>query len=599
MIVALAALIGAGPIGAQSKKKSPGKALSAQEVFKRALPSVVAIDCLGPNAAKLSTASGFIVSDAGRILTSFHVIQACQSMTVRLSNGDAYDTVNVVDTDVRKDLALIRIKAVSLPAIALGDSDEVEVGQQVYSIGNPVGLQNTLQQGLVSGTRQVEGFHLIQVSASINPGNSGGPILDAQARVVGIATAKVTGAENLGFAVPINYAKGLLETKTEMSFSTFALTMIMANKQAAAAAPPPPPPPPPGATSPGVVRPPAVPAAPPSTSAGAGAVQPPTVKVAYAVLARACTPGLRWGFLAPAKEAEFLTTDPQACFQVDLAGMHKGEKGRIEWRNPLGTVALTRDMDPGESASMAWQQSLLLAGQSASFTPGEWQVRVYWGEQGVVSLPFRVSEAAPNALELKSSTVLPLGTVNSPYWYRFTLAGGTPPYRWSGGDPASGLTLSSDGVLSGTPARQAGLRIPVKVEDSAGNSLARTVGLGVAPPPAMHSGAAVLTTSPNPADPCKSAAGTTAFRTTDSTVWVVFATQGGKANETGAVQWLNPAGDPVWFNTVKATKDGGECMQAGATLAKIKDLAPGSWRVRLLWDSSEVFNVPFTLVKPQ
>jgi TonB family protein len=219
-----------GPVlGADKKKPKP---LSAAEVFKRSVPAIVAIDCLGPKNARIGTASGFLVADNGKILTNLHVIQQCQALTVRLSNGDAYDSANVIEVDARKDIALIRIRAVSLPVLALGDSNALEIGQAVYSIGNPSGLQNTLQQGLVSGYREMPGYRVVQVSASINPGNSGGPVLDDQGNVIAIAAMKIVNAENLGFAIPINYAKGYLDTKTEISFATFATAM----KQAIAAA---------------------------------------------------------------------------------------------------------------------------------------------------------------------------------------------------------------------------------------------------------------------------------------------------------------------------------------------------------------------------
>jgi S1-C subfamily serine protease/streptogramin lyase len=204
--------------GADKKKAKP---LTPAEVFKRSTPGIVVIDCQGENNAK-STASGFLVSANGKILTNLHVIITCQSLKVRLSNGDIYDTADVVEVDGRKDLALIRIKAVSQPVLPLGDSNDLEVGQVVYSIGNPNGLQNTLQQGLISSFRQQEGYKLVQVSASINPGNSGGPILDDQGHVVAVAVSKIQGMENLGFAVPINYAKGFLDTTTSTPFPTFA-----------------------------------------------------------------------------------------------------------------------------------------------------------------------------------------------------------------------------------------------------------------------------------------------------------------------------------------------------------------------------------------
>lgn len=225
---------------ADKKKVKP---LTASEVFKRSVPAIVAIDCMDEKHAKISTASGFFVAENGKILTNVHVIQQCHGLIVRLSNGDIYDSAYLMELDPRRDLALIRIKAVSLPVLPLGDSNDIEVGQTVYSIGNPAGLQNTLQAGLVSGYQQLNGYRMVQVGASINPGNSGGPILDDQGRVIAIAVAKVNtpGTENLGFAIPINYAKGYLDSKTEMPFSAFAEALkraVAANGGGDVASPP-------------------------------------------------------------------------------------------------------------------------------------------------------------------------------------------------------------------------------------------------------------------------------------------------------------------------------------------------------------------------
>jgi S1-C subfamily serine protease/sugar lactone lactonase YvrE len=228
--VAVACLLAIPGLSADQKKAKP---LSASEVFKRSVPGIVAIDCFGEDSKPIATASGFLVADNGKILTNVHVIAQCQTVSVRLSNGDTYDAPVVQEVDARKDLAMIRIKAVSLPFLTLGDSDKIEIGQTVYSIGNPKGLQNTLQQGLVSGFHQAVGYRAVQVSASINPGNSGGPVLDDQGRVIAVAMSKITDAENLGFAVPINYAKGFLDSKTDTPFAVFATAMRQAFANAA------------------------------------------------------------------------------------------------------------------------------------------------------------------------------------------------------------------------------------------------------------------------------------------------------------------------------------------------------------------------------
>lgn len=223
------------PLHSADRKKRHGKPLDATEIFKRSAPGIVLINCLNEKGAVASLGTGFLVSSDGRIATNFHVIDTCRAVSVKFANGDIYDAPMVVDTDVRKDLALIRVKAVNTPALPLGDSDDLEVGQRIYSIGNPSGLQNTLQDGLVNGFRQVTGYKLVQVSASLNPGNSGGPILDEEGAVVAIAARIVRGAENLGFAIPINYLKGYLETRTEVPFGTFAaaMTPILAKLKAA------------------------------------------------------------------------------------------------------------------------------------------------------------------------------------------------------------------------------------------------------------------------------------------------------------------------------------------------------------------------------
>ena len=268
-VIVIGLLAGLGSIPGWSADKKKGKPLTPTEVFKRSTPGIVEIEGLAENNAKV-TGSGFLVSPNGKIITNLHVIVVCQSLKIRLSNGDIYDTADVLEVDPRKDLALIRIKAVSLPVLPLGDSNDLEVGQVVYSIGNPNGLQNTLQQGLISSFRQMDGYKLVQVSASINPGNSGGPILDDQGHVVAVAVSKIQGMENLGFAVPINYAKGYLDSTNSMAFPTFVAGIRLAIAKANAgrgnnpnppgvlggltsvpiAAPPPPPPPRAGGGSP-------------------------------------------------------------------------------------------------------------------------------------------------------------------------------------------------------------------------------------------------------------------------------------------------------------------------------------------------------------
>lgn len=157
---------------------------------------------------------GVLLDDQGLILTNAHVVDGAAKILVALHDGTRL-TASLVGTDPVTDLALLRVR---LPkgrhtTVQLGDSDRVEIGQKVVAIGHPFGLGYALTTGVVSGfgTTPETGIafqeRVIQTSAAINPGNSGGPLVDAEGRVIGINAAIIVGAQNIGFAVPINTAK--------------------------------------------------------------------------------------------------------------------------------------------------------------------------------------------------------------------------------------------------------------------------------------------------------------------------------------------------------------------------------------------------------
>jgi len=162
--------------------------------------------------------SGFIIDKEGHILTNYHVIADARQVEVTLNNRKTY-RATVIGTDRSHDLAVIQIKAPNLPAMVLGDSRNLQVGQKVYAIGNPFGLSGTMTRGIVSSIRQVrepDGMTIedaIQTDASINPGNSGGPLLNWHGEVIGINTmiaSSVGQSAGIGFAIPINTAKAVL-----------------------------------------------------------------------------------------------------------------------------------------------------------------------------------------------------------------------------------------------------------------------------------------------------------------------------------------------------------------------------------------------------
>ena len=161
-----------------------------------------------------SGGSGVIVDKEGYILTNNHVVEGAEKVKVRLNDGREF-TATLKGQDSRTDLAVLYIKAKDLPVAALGDSDKLEVGEWAIAIGSPFGLEHTVTVGVISakgrsglGTGTYEDF--IQTDASINPGNSGGPLLNIDGEVIGINAMIIQPGTGIGFAIPINMAKQIL-----------------------------------------------------------------------------------------------------------------------------------------------------------------------------------------------------------------------------------------------------------------------------------------------------------------------------------------------------------------------------------------------------
>ncbi|MGC9372465.1 MAG: DegQ family serine endoprotease [Thermovirgaceae bacterium] len=160
--------------------------------------------------------SGFIVSEDGYILTNSHVVADADKIEVTLADGTSYPA-KIVGTDPTFDLAVIKIEAKGLHVLELGDSEDVRVGEWAIAIGNPYGFESTVTVGVISAkNRSVRARNLnfdgfLQTDAAINPGNSGGPLLNLDGEVVGINTAIIPYAQGIGFAVPVNMAKQVLD----------------------------------------------------------------------------------------------------------------------------------------------------------------------------------------------------------------------------------------------------------------------------------------------------------------------------------------------------------------------------------------------------
>ncbi len=167
--------------------------------------------------------TGIIITADGYVLTNKHVVSGSEELAVIASDGTTYQDVKVVGTDPLNDLAFVKINGVNdLKPATLGDSSSIRIGQKVVAIGNSLGeFQNTVTSGIISGTgRPVSASEgnsvetltdLIQTDAAINPGNSGGPLTNLSGQVIGINTAVAQDAQSIGFAIPINSAKGIIK----------------------------------------------------------------------------------------------------------------------------------------------------------------------------------------------------------------------------------------------------------------------------------------------------------------------------------------------------------------------------------------------------
>lgn len=197
-------------------------------IIEKAMPSVVGVTTVGEKTNSIfggttqtsGVGTGVIVDSRGYILTNSHVVDdgRAKEVTVLLYDGTK-ENAEVLWNDKNIDLAILKVNRTGLQAAELADSDEVEMGDIVVAIGNPLGLafERTVTEGIVSGvdrSLEVEGNitmeGLIQTSAAINPGNSGGPLLNSKGQVIGINTVKARGGEGLGFAIPINSAKTIV-----------------------------------------------------------------------------------------------------------------------------------------------------------------------------------------------------------------------------------------------------------------------------------------------------------------------------------------------------------------------------------------------------
>lgn len=191
---------------------SIAEAQTAQEVARKSFRSVVLLAMEDAKRQPVSLGSGFIVRE-GVIATNLHVIRGASNGYAKLvGEGKKYDIEGTVGIDIRRDLALLKVSGGLAASLPLGDSKSVAVGDQVYVVGNPQGLEGTFSQGIVSGIRTIGEDKLLQITAPISPGSSGGPVLNTRGEVIGVAVATFKGGQNLNFAIPASYLTSMLSS---------------------------------------------------------------------------------------------------------------------------------------------------------------------------------------------------------------------------------------------------------------------------------------------------------------------------------------------------------------------------------------------------
>ncbi|MGC2332538.1 MAG: trypsin-like peptidase domain-containing protein [Candidatus Acidiferrales bacterium] len=220
------ALLLATTLAAQSAQ--PRKDIPA--IAKAANGAIVSIITSDKDGKPVAQGTGFLVSTDGRILTNYHVIKGTSSAIVKLPDGAFYDVDGVVAFDKARDLAVIKPHGENFRVVTLGNSDRVQVGEEIVAIGSPLSLESTVSSGIVSGIRTIEeeGGKFLQITAPISPGSSGGPLFNMAGEVVGITTLYLKGGENLNFAIPVNDAKRLLSAGSKVQ--DFPSTQVEASK---------------------------------------------------------------------------------------------------------------------------------------------------------------------------------------------------------------------------------------------------------------------------------------------------------------------------------------------------------------------------------
>ncbi|MEW6008188.1 MAG: trypsin-like peptidase domain-containing protein [Candidatus Omnitrophota bacterium] len=184
--------------------------LAVSDIAASSLLGTVSIKTKDRYGKELGLGSGFVVSKEGFIATNFHVLESAYKIVIKIGDKEFKDCL-LVKSDPSLDIALLKIESKDLTALPIGDSDELLNGQFVVVLGNPWGFERSVSSGIISGIRSEGDIKIIQMTAPVSPGSSGGPVINEYGEVVGVTTlASFLMAQNLNFAIPINYLKKII-----------------------------------------------------------------------------------------------------------------------------------------------------------------------------------------------------------------------------------------------------------------------------------------------------------------------------------------------------------------------------------------------------
>ena len=188
-----------------SQNNSHPTEYDAVGISSLASPSVFYIEIYDKNQRALGSGSGFFIAADGTAVTNFHVIEKAYYAKVKTVDGVVYDVTSVIGYDESKDLAIIKVDGSDFPYLELADSDEIKNGQKIFCVGSPLGLENSISEGVVSNAlRTINGQAYIQITAPISSGSSGGAVLDTSCKVVGVSSAGIEDGQNINLAIPSN-----------------------------------------------------------------------------------------------------------------------------------------------------------------------------------------------------------------------------------------------------------------------------------------------------------------------------------------------------------------------------------------------------------